>query len=153
MVFIVCMYVCVCIYKTYPHIYIKEAAGLHFMVLQSPGKPWPAPAACKCPRPGSSWGAVVPSADAPLHRLSWGGPCARARPRYVCSHAQGVFTKANRPVFPSPKVFLSENGYFAWYHLVCNRNKRAPRVYTFLPQPACLLLCMHSVRPCVGFVT
>lgn len=44
---------------------------------------------------------------------------------------------------------LPENGYLLRYHLVCKRNKRAPKVRTSLPQPACLgVLCAFSETLC-----
>lgn len=40
--------------------------------------------------------------------------------------------------FFHPLRCLPENGYLVRYHLVCNRNNRAPKVHASLPQPACL---------------
>lgn len=128
------IYARVCIHT---HKYKNRCTQFHAQ--QTTSRLCPSPASWQHLAPGSQQLSEVCSPRRGQHFTgSPGRGHARERPSWVCSHAQGVFTEANRPVFPSPKVFLAENGYLAWYHLVCNRNKRAPEVYTSLPQPDCL---------------
>lgn len=98
---------------------------------------WPSnhlAASAKCPcSPRSGEPAVLPAQDTPLHRLSWGGVFSRERPRKVGSHAQGIFTKANRLVFPSPEVSVWKK--LLWYHHAAKTKEHLQNMCTSLPVP------------------
>lgn len=120
--------------------YVFKADTLHFVAIKSLGSFCPVPCSLQVSAPGSGEPAVLPQLpvqDTPLCRLSWGGP-SPGKGQAMGAPMLKAFSPKLTDQFIHALRCLPENGYLLSHHLVCNRNKRAPKGHisatTCLPQ-------------------